>query len=124
MFEILLLALREICDRRLLGSEWTIIGVGALIAHDPIPLGGGHELKMIPRMSEQDYQRFFSSLDIGISLMFAPHPSVMPFEFATTGALVVTNTFENRSASDLRGMCENIVPCPPTVSGVGCGAGE
>ncbi|UDL93076.1 hypothetical protein LGH83_10595 [Lichenihabitans sp. PAMC28606] len=118
MFELLVLGLRDICERNLLGREWVILGVGALVAHDPIPLGGRHMLRIVPRMSEEEYHSYFGSLDIGVSLMYAPHPSVMPFEFATTGGLVVTNTFENRSADQLRAICANIVPCAPTVAGI------
>jgi hypothetical protein len=50
--------------------------------------------------------------------MFAPHPSVMPFEFATTGAVVVTNTYENRSAEDLAKICPNIIAGPPSLEGI------
>ncbi len=43
---------------------------------------------------------------------------MVPFEFATTGALVVTNTYVNRSAERLRGICGNIVPCQPSLDSV------
>ena len=50
--------------------------------------------------------------------MRAPHPSVVPFEFATTGALVITNVYENRSAAQLRGICANIIPCEVSLADV------
>ena len=57
-------------------------------------------------------------MDVGVSLMYAPHPSVIPFEFATTGALVVTNVYENRSGEQLRAICGNIIPCESSLPGV------
>jgi hypothetical protein len=50
--------------------------------------------------------------------MYAPHPSVMPFEFATTGALVVTNSYENRSAEELSAISGNIIAGRPTIEGI------
>ena len=118
LFEIALLALRGACAANEFGPEWKFIGLGALSDMPPISLGGGHSLYIEQKMSEDEYVRRMSSLDIGISLMFAPHPSVVPFEFATTGALVITNTYENRSRQDLIDICGNFVPCEPSVEGL------
>ena len=70
------------------------------------------------KQTEEDYQRMCGAMDVGVSLMYAPHPSVIPFEFATTGALVVTNVYENRSHEQLRAICGNIVPCESSLPGV------
>lgn len=118
MFEILVLALRRLCAEGAFGPEWHFIGLGALSELEPVELGGGHVLSIHPKMSEEEYTRYVGSMDIGVSLMYAPHPSVVPFEFATTGALVVTNTFENRSAAQLAEVCANIIAGPPTVDGL------
>ena len=58
------------------------------------------------------------AIDIGISLMYAPHPGLVTYEFAAVGALAITNTFENRSSEYLVGRSANIIPCAPTVEGV------
>ena len=115
LFEIVLIALQDLCSRGAFGPEWSFVGLGALTKMPPVALGGGHELKLCQKMTEDEYRRTMSDLDIGISLMYAPHPSVVPFEFATTGALVITNTYENRSAADLRAICGNIIPCEPSL---------
>jgi len=117
LFEILILALQKVCEEGIFSAEWTFVGLGTLTDMPPVPLGGGHHLTLHAKMSEEEYTRYISSMDIGLSLMYAPHPSVMPFEFATTGALVVTNTFENRSASELAAISGNIIAGPPTVEG-------
>ncbi len=118
LFEVVLIALRQLCANEVFSSEWRFIGLGALTKMPPIALGGGHELQIRQKMSEQDYLAVMAEMDIGISLMYAPHPSVVPFEFATTGAIVITNTYENRSAEDLRGICRNIVPCEISIDSV------
>lgn len=118
LFEVLVLGLRAACKEKLFGDEWRFIGIGALAEHEPIPLGAGHELILLSKQSEEDYRKTVSAIDIGISLMYAPHPSVVPFEFATTGAIVVTNNFENRTDDDLTAFSKNIVPCDPSVTGL------
>lgn len=115
LFELILIALKRLCAAGKFGPEWSFIGMGALTKMPPIPLGGGHELQMRQKMSEEEYRTVMSAMDIGVSLMYAPHPSVVPFEFATTGALVVTNTYENRSAEQLQQISANIVPCEVSV---------
>ncbi len=117
LYEIAELALKQLCAAGRFDDRWTFTGLGCLDATPPVELGGGHRLEFTPKMSEEAYTGFVRSLDLGISLMYAPHPSVIPFEFATTGALVVTNTFSNRPASWYAGICENIVPCEPTLPG-------
>jgi len=118
MFEILVLALRQVCAEGIFGPEWQFIGLGALTDLEPVPLGGAHKLRLQPKMSEEEYTRFIGSMDIGVSLMYAPHPSVVPFEFATTGALVVTNEYENRSAAELAAISGNIIAGRPTIEGI------
>jgi len=111
LFELVVIALQDLCEAGVFGREWSFVGLGALSEMPALRLGGGHELHICPKMSEADYIRCMGSLDIGISLMNAPHPSVVPFEFATSGALVVTNVYENRSEAQLRAISANIVPC-------------
>lgn len=118
LFEVAVLALKRLCQSGTFAPHWRFEGVGALSELPPVPLGGGHELRLRQKMSEAEYVATMNHMDIGISLMFAPHPSVVPFEFATTGALVVTNTFQNRTAEQLRAICANIVPCDAGVAAV------
>ena len=118
MFELLVLALQQVCDEGLFGPEWRFVGLGALTEIEEVSLGGNHVLVMHPKMTEEQYTSYIRSMDIGISLMFAPHPSVMPFEFATTGALVVTNSYENRSEAELAAISGNIVAGRPSIQGI------
>ena len=83
-----------------------------------IPLGCGHELNLHAKMTEAEYAAFMHKVDVGLSLMDAPHPGLLALEMASVGARVVTNTFDNRSETYLRGLSENIIPCEPTISGI------
>ena len=118
LFEVAILALQACCGAGDFGPEWRFIGLGALSEMPPIVLGGGHTLRLEQKLPEEDYVTLMGALDIGVSLMFAPHPSVVPFEFATTGALVVTNVYENRSRAELLDICGNFVPCEASIEGV------
>ena len=35
--------------------------------------------------------------DVGLALMYTPHPSLVPIEMASAGMLTVTNSFENKT---------------------------
>ncbi len=118
LYELAELALKQLCGQGLFDNRWRFVGLGCLAPLPPVELGGGHVLEFMQKMGEETYAGFMRGLDIGVSLMYAPHPSVVPFEFATTGALVVTNTFCNRPPDWLTDVSQNIVPCEPTLPGV------
>jgi hypothetical protein len=98
-------------------GPWEFHGVGAL-AEMTIPLGCGHELNLHAKMTEAEYDAFMHKVDVGLSLMYAPHPGLVAFEMASAGARVVTNTFDNRSETYQRRLSENIIPCEPTIPGI------
>lgn len=118
LYEFVEIALRRLCTAGRFAANWRFVGLGCLTPLPPVNLGGGHQLKFVQKMPEEDYVRFVRGLDLGISLMYAPHPSVVPFEFATTGALVVTNVFENRPADYFQALSANFIACEPTIDAV------
>jgi hypothetical protein len=117
LFPLGLIALEEMAQQGSFVGPWEFHGVGAL-TEMTIPLGSGHELNLHAKMTEVEYDAFMHKVDVGLSLMYAPHPGLVAFEMASVGARVVTNTFENRSETYLRGLSENIIPCEPTISGI------
>ncbi|GBR45991.1 rhamnosyltransferase WsaF family glycosyltransferase [Neokomagataea thailandica] len=116
LFEIIVIALQQLCQNNLFSDNWEFIGIGSLSKIPDIYLGSGHYLRIHTKMSEIDYIESINNIDIGVSLMNAPHPSVVPFEFLTSGAIVITNTFENRSFSELKSISGNLIPCSPKIS--------
>lgn len=57
--------------------------------------------KVLNKMTYTDYRSFLGTVDIGVSLMYSPHPSYPPLEMASSGAIVLTNKFPNRDISEL-----------------------
>jgi hypothetical protein len=117
LFPLALIALEEMARQGSFVGPWEFHGVGAL-AEMTIPLGRDHKLHLHAKMTEAEYEAFMHKVDVGLSLMYAPHPGLIAFEMASTGARVVTNTFDGRSEAHLRGLSENIIPCQPTVTGI------
>jgi hypothetical protein len=56
--------------------------------------------------------------DVGLALMFTPHPSLVPIEMASAGMLTVTNTFENKTAEALASISSNLIAAEPGVEPV------
>ena len=48
--------------------------------------------------------------------MYAPHPSILPFEMSCAGLVTVTNTFGVRDEAMLRGISTNLVPARPELN--------
>jgi hypothetical protein len=120
MFEIGVLALRRAVEAGALDpATWVVDGIGAGRAFEPIPLGHGTRLSLLPRMSLAEYQRTLPSYDVGLSLMLTPHPSLVPLEMAAAGMVTVTNTFANKTADALRALSANLIGAAPTIEGVG-----
>ena len=117
LFPLGLLALEQMAQEGSFVGPWEFHGLGAL-TEMTIPLGRGHELNLHVKMTEAEYSAFMHKADVGLSLMYAPHPGLLALEMASVGARVVTNTFGDRSETYLRGLSENIIPCEPTISGI------
>ena len=111
LFDIIVIALQDLCREGIFDASWSFVGLGALSDLADVRLSDDHHLQLRKKVDAQDYARLMGGIDIGISLMCAPHPSLVPFEMAMTGALVVTNTFANRPAEDIRSISGNLVAC-------------
>jgi hypothetical protein len=73
---------------------------------------------MIPRQPLHDYQNILRGHDIGLSLMYSPHPSLVPIEMAAAGMLTVTNRLCNKTEEQLHAISPNFVVTDATVDGV------
>ena len=117
LFPLAWLALQQLIKRGTLDSSWELHGIGAL-KDSRVEIYDGVCMQIHSKLPESKYREFLRDTDIGVSLMYAPHPSLVPYEMAQAGARVVTNIFENRDGQYLRSISENIVPCEPTVEGI------
>src|SRR5918996_4111020 len=119
LFEVGAMALDEaIASGHLEG--WELAGVGAVeLRASTLPLRrAGASLTLIPRSAQADYASLLRSFDVGLALMYTPHPSLVPIEMSAAGMSTVTNTFENKDAAALASVSANLIPAEPTVEGV------
>lgn len=110
LLEVKVLALRQFLAEHDLDGKWRFMGLGALTKRQEIALSPKHQLTIQNRMPFDEYQRTMQTIDVGMSLMYAPHPSVVPLELLANGAVVVTNTFSNRDVDDLKRFSDNMIP--------------
>lgn len=98
------------------GGQWEFHGVGS--EHGDISLPNGKVLKMLGKFDLEEYRRRLLDYDLGLSLMYTPHPSLLPLEMAAAGIVVVTNECLNKTAGKLQFLSENITAGRPTIDGV------
>ena len=119
LYEIGAMALdRALAEGRFEG--WDLAGMGTVAARgsELILPRSGRSLSLIPRSSQAEYAELLRSADVGLSLMYTPHPSLPPIEMAAAGMPTVTNTYENKDAAALAGISANLIAAEPTVEGV------
>lgn len=99
---------------------WDLAAMGTVdIAGGTLELPrSGASMKVLPRSAQAEYGRLLGTSDLGMSLMYTPHPSLVPIEMAAAGMVTVTNTFENKDAPALAGISANLIAAPPSVEGV------
>ncbi len=121
MYELGLLALSRSVESGALGPEWELHGVGTVESRRSVDLGADRPLELLPRRDQAGYARLLAEHDIGLALMYTPHPSLVPIEMASAGMVTVTNTFENKTAEALAAVSPNLVAVEPTIDGVVAG---
>jgi len=124
LFEVAITGLREAVAEGVFDGDWVFEGVGSLRTDATIRLGRGKLLRLTPRLPLGDYVTALRTYDVGLSLQYSPHPGVVHFEMAACGMSVVTNTFSNRSAADLREISANLIGVAPTPAGVSGGLAD
>lgn len=113
MFELGALALCTAIRAGVFDSSWEFIGVG--MGNVEIDLGSGRLLRQMPRMNLKDYMAAIRSFDVGLTLMASPHPSLLPFDLAGSGSIVLTNEFGVKKHADLAKISHNILAVTPKV---------
>jgi GT2 family glycosyltransferase len=114
MFELGVLALSRAIERGAFAG-WELDGIGTVRGSRRLELGGGASLRLLPRARQADYAQLLRSHDVGLALMYTPHPSLVPIEMASAGMLAVTNTFENKTVEALAAISPNISAAEPGV---------
>jgi glycosyltransferase involved in cell wall biosynthesis len=124
MFEMGVLALCQAIEAGVFAEDWEFTGIGSVGLRSSIPLSSGRRLDLVPRQSQTDYRELLRDHDVGLSLMYTPHPSLVPIEMAAAAMVVVTNTFANKSGEALRAVSSNFIAVRPAVGDIVEGLGE
>ncbi|MBI5640864.1 MAG: glycosyltransferase [Nitrospirae bacterium] len=122
MFDLGVLALNKVIEEGYFDSSgWEFYGIGSVSNIESIRLSKDVSMKLLQRVTLKEYADLLPGFDLGLSLMFTPHPSLPPLEMAAAGMMVVTNTFENKTGERLKEISSNIIAVDPTLEGVRLG---
>jgi glycosyltransferase involved in cell wall biosynthesis len=121
MFELGIAALVRAVKAGSFAGAWEFYGIGTVERGGQIPLANGLLMHLLPRQSQETYREVLRAHDLGLSLMYTPHPSLVPIEMASAGMLTVTNTWGNKTAERLKEISSNLIAVAPTVEAVQAG---
>lgn len=124
LFELGLLSLRRAVEDGRFGDGWEFFGIGSIGRHRAVTLGDGRELTLLPRTGQSDYSRMLGEHDLGLALMYAPHPSLVPVEMASAGLVTVTNSYATKTAERLESVSSNLVVTEPAIEAIAEGLGR
>ena len=115
LFPVAIEALQSFLSaERLTSGEVELISVG--LAHPDVCIDEEHTLVSRGKIPWDEYPEFLSTVDVGLSLMYSPHPSHPPLEMAAAGARVVTNRCETKDLGSLAKHIFSVNPTPDEVS--------
>lgn len=86
-------------------EQWEILLVGKDIPN--VTFGNGYVPVRCEGLDWEAYADLVGTVDLGLCLMYTPHPSYPPLDLAASGAVVVTNKFANKQ--DLSNYSRNII---------------
>ncbi|MBS0455330.1 MAG: hypothetical protein JSS14_28860 [Proteobacteria bacterium] len=86
-------------------EHWDVYLVGSNIPN--VAFGLGYLPKRAQGLDWKAYADLMGTIDLGVSLMYTPHPSYPPLDLAASGAVVVTNKFANKQS--LESYSRNII---------------
>ena len=117
MFELGYFALCEAIGNGYFDEKWEFYGIGSHSKSD-IPLPLNKVLQMMGKVELQTYNKIMPEYDIGLALMYTPHPSLLPLEMAAAGQVVVTNSCMNKTREQMEALSQNIICSEPTLEGI------
>jgi glycosyltransferase involved in cell wall biosynthesis len=124
MFELGMLALDRAVQEGVFSHGWELHGIGTVESGRRMTLGAGAVLELVPRHEQDAYAELLREHDVGLALMYTPHPSLVPIEMASAGMLAVTNSFENKTAEAMAAISSNLITVEPSVDHLAAGLRE
>jgi hypothetical protein len=117
MFEIGYVGLNQAIERGVFDNEpWQFHGIGT--RHGDMPLSGGQRLQMIGKLDLAAYRDALLEYDLGLSLMYTPHPSLLPLEMAAASMIVVSSECLNKNQDTMARISANLITAKASVEGV------
>lgn len=86
-------------------DEWDIFFVGKDLSALKLP--EKLRIHLLEGLGWSEYVKFLRSVDVGLCLMYTPHPSYPPLDLAASGSIAVTNQFGPKQ--DLWKYSKNII---------------
>jgi hypothetical protein len=115
MYPIALEALADfIRTEALEPGQIELVSIG--MAHKPVEMPRGVKLESLGKLPWDEYPAYLCGVDVGLSLMYSPHPSHPPLEMAASGVRVVTNLFGPKDLSVLSPAIEAVPPTAPAIT--------
>jgi hypothetical protein len=118
MFELGMLALERAAQEGAFRDGWRLYGIGTVNTQRAMMLASGDVLELVPRSEQGGYAQLLRDHDVGLALMYTPHPSLVPIEMASAGMLTVTNSFENKTAEAMTAISPNLITAEPDLDGL------
>jgi hypothetical protein len=117
MFELGVLALARALHDGGFNGDWEFTGIGGVSGRSRVALGRT-SMRLLKRSDQAAYAQLLRDHDVGLSLMYTPHPSLVPLEMASAGMLTVTNSFENKTSEAMAAISTNLIVAEPTVEAI------
>ena len=115
MFELGALALSRAVDEGVLRGGWELYGIGTVGASRRHRSSAAGRSSSCCRARDQvGYAELLRDHDVGLALMYTPHPSLAPIEMAAAGMLTVTNSFETKTPEALAAISPNLIAVQPS----------
>lgn len=85
-------------------NEWDIYCAGQEVKG--LKFSNGYMVKSLGLLSWDEYGDFLGDVDLGISLMYTPHPSYPPYDIVCSGGVALTNKCLNKENFE---QCKNFI---------------
>jgi glycosyltransferase involved in cell wall biosynthesis len=117
MFELGVLALARALREGAFEGDWEFTGAGSVGGRSRVALGRT-SMRLLTRSDQAGYAQLLRDHDVGLALMYTPHPSLVPLEMASAGMLTVTNSFENKTREAISAISANLITAEPTAGSI------
>jgi hypothetical protein len=98
-------------ERILRPEEWNFYFAGRSLTDIKLP--GDVQPILMQDMPWEEYAALVRKMDVGLCLMYTPHPSYPPLDLAASGAVVVTNSNGNKQS--LSRYSDNLICVDPSL---------